>query len=137
MQHHGGVRCRSSTLCAALRRSVSPTDGQQTINGMITTSGDHAIYLGLLVGVAGFDSLWELMCQGRRGEGFAHPVLGVGEVLDEPEDGAARVEAGGVGGLGQVVEDVIGGVQQPLRDGLGVIEELVQVVGVPSVRWRA
>jgi hypothetical protein len=55
MQHHGGVRCRSSTLCAALRRSVSPTDGQQTINGMITTSGDHAIYLGLLVGVAGFE----------------------------------------------------------------------------------
>src|SRR5712691_6105276 len=44
-----------SVLCAALRGSVSPTDGQQTINGMITTSGDHAIYLGLLVGVAGFE----------------------------------------------------------------------------------
>ena len=34
---------------------VPPTNGQQTINGMIAAPGDHAIYLELLVGVAGFE----------------------------------------------------------------------------------
>ena len=46
-------------------------------------------------------------------QGFVQPVLGVDEVFDEPEGGAARVEVGTVGGLGQVVDDFIGGVQQP------------------------
>jgi Ser/Thr protein kinase RdoA (MazF antagonist) len=40
---------------ATLRGPVPPTNGQQMINGMITRSGDHAIYLLLLVGVAGFE----------------------------------------------------------------------------------
>jgi hypothetical protein len=66
-------------------------------------------------------------------EGFVQPVPGVDEVLDQLEDGAARVEAGWVSGLGQVIEDLIGGVQQPLREGLGVIEELVQVLSLVRV----
>jgi hypothetical protein len=41
-----------------LRGPVPPTNGQQMINGVITTSGDHAIYLLLLIGVAGTGGLF-------------------------------------------------------------------------------
>src|ERR1035438_1760236 len=67
-------------------------------------------------------------------QGFVQPVLGVDEVFDEPEGGAARVEVGTVGGLGQVVDDFIGGVQQPLCDGLDVVEEFAEVVGLAGVQ---
>ena len=44
---HGRVLCRSCPPRATLRGPVPPTNGQQMINGMITTLGDHAIYLVL------------------------------------------------------------------------------------------
>jgi hypothetical protein len=69
-----------------------------------------------------------------RAEGSALPVLGVDEDRDEPETGAARLEVGQVGGLGQVVGELVGGVRQPLRDALGVIEELAQVFGLVGIQ---
>src|ERR1039457_761762 len=44
---HSRVLCRSCPAPATLRGPVPPTNGQQMINGMITTLGDHAIYLQL------------------------------------------------------------------------------------------
>jgi hypothetical protein len=70
-------------------------------------------------------------------EGFVQPVAGAGQVLDEPEGSAARVEVGWVGALGQVVDYLVGGVLQPLRDGLGVVEEFAQVLGVVGVQGDA
>ena len=49
-------------------------------------------------------------------------AVGAGQALDEPEGGAAWVEVGWVGGLGEVIDYLVGGVQQPLGDRLGVVE---------------